>query len=359
MTGLLLRSLWSVEQIQPGFETRNISTAYFTKPKNDPGFEQRLESALENAPGVQSAALAYPAPFSQGGLTSGFGIRNRDQRPGEPEFHGEAYFVTHGYFQTLRIPILAGRGLAATDTAAAPLVCVIDRKLAERFFPNQNPIGHEISMYQGWARIVGVTAAVRADGLEEETRPVVYYSLPQVPIFAQAAAILRSPVPAAALIRDTVRRTNSSVPVYDVQTMEERMGEKLGIRRVMAVLLAIFAAISLLLATMGIYGVTAQVVAERTQEIGVRMALGARPARILRHYVGHGLRAAVAGIVLGAFLTFFVQRWIAAMLYQVKALDRATLAISLAAILLVLLLSIWWPARRASRIDPQAALRHE
>jgi predicted permease len=307
---------------------------------------------------VQSAALAYPVPFSQGGLTSGFGIRNRNQRPGEPEFHGEAYFVTPGYFKTLRIPILAGRGLAATDTAGALLVCLIDRNLADRFFPNQDPIGHEIRMYKGWARIVGITAAVRADGLEEETRPVVYYSLPQIP-FPQAAVILRSTVPAAALIRDTVRRTNGSVPVYDVQTMEERMGEKLGIRRVMAVLLAIFAAISLLLATMGIYGVTAQVVAERTQEIGVRMALGARPAQILRYYVGHGLRAAAAGIVLGAFLTLFAQRWITAMLYQVKALDRTTLAASLAAILLVVLLAVWWPARRASRIDPEVALRYE
>ncbi len=294
-----------------------------------------------------------------GGLTSGFGIRNREQQPGEPELHGEAYFVTPEYFRTLRIPLFAGRNLAVTDNAGAPLVCLIDRNLADRFFPNQNPIGQEIAMYKGWAQIVGVTAAVRADGLEEETRPVVYYSLAQIPFFAQSAAVVRSAVPAAALIRDTVRRTNSTVPVYDVQTMEERMGEKLGIRRVLAALLAIFGAISLLLATIGIYGVIAQVVAERTQEIGVRMALGARPAQILRQFMAQGLRAAGLGLALGTLVTLYVQKWISGLLYQVKALDAGTIGISLAATLLVLLLAVWWPARRASRISPQTALRYE
>lgn len=359
MTGLLLRSLWVVQQIQPGFDTHNVTTAYLTKPRNDPGFQSRLKTALQNAPGVQSAALAYPVPFSQGGLTSGFGIRNRQPQPGEPEWHGEAYFVTPEYFQTLRIPIVAGRNLADTDTAEAPTVCLIDRKLADRFFPNQDPIGQEISMYKGWARIVGVTAAVHADGLEEETRPVVYYSLPQIPFFQTAAVVLRSAGPAANLIRETIRRTNSSVPVYDVLTMEERIGMKLGIRRVLAVLLAIFGGISLLLATIGIYGVIAQVVAERTQEIGVRMALGARPAQILRQFMGQGLRAAGLGLVLGAMVTLYVRKWIAGMLYQARAFDWITVAASVLAILFVLLLAIWLPARRASRIDPQTALRYE
>jgi predicted permease len=359
MTSLLLRSLWAVQQIQPGFETHNVTTAYFTKPRNDPGFEVRLKTALENAPAVESAALAYPVPFTQGGLTSGFRIRNRQPQTGEPEWHGEAYFVTPGYFRTLRIPLVAGRNLAETDSANAPMVCLIDRKLADRFFPNQNPIGQEIAMYNGWARIVGVTAAVRADGLEEETRPVVYYSLSQIPISRQAAAVVRSQAPAGNLIRETVRRTNSSVPIYDLQTMEERIGEKLGIRRVLAVLLAIFGAISLLLATIGIYGVIAQVVAERTQEIGIRMALGARPAQILRQFLGQGMRAATLGLVVGALLTAYIRRWIAGMLYQVHALDWAAIGTSLSAILLVLLLAVWWPARRASRIDPQTALRHE
>jgi len=359
MTGLLLRSLWMVEQIQPGFDTRNVTTAYFTKPRNDPGFELRLKTALQNAPGVESAALVYPVPFTQGGLTSGFEIRNRKAQAGEPEWHGEAYFVTPEYFQTLHIPIVAGRNLAETDIAGAPLVCLVDRKLADRFFHNQDPIGQEIAMYQGFARIVGVTAAVRADGLEEETRPVVYYALPQVPLFRTAGVVLRSQVPAARLIRETVHRSNGAVPVYDLQTMEERIGEKLGIRRVLAALLAIFGGISLLLAAIGIYGVIAQVVAERTQEIGVRMALGARPAQILHQFLGQGLRAAGFGLLLGAGATLYLQKWIVSLLYHVQAFDWTTLAGSVAAILVILLLAVWWPARRASRIDPQTALRYE
>ena len=154
-------------------------------------------------------------------------------------------------------------------------------------------------MYKGWARIVGVTAAVRADGLEEETLPVVYYSLPQMTFSQTAGAIVRSKAAAGSLIRETVRRTNPAAPVYDVMTLEDRIGEKLGIRRVLAALLAIFGGISLLLATIGIYGVIAQVVAERTQEIGIRMALGARPEQILRQFLGHGLRAGGLGLALG------------------------------------------------------------
>jgi len=359
MTGLLLRSLWTVQQIQPGFDAHNVTTAYFTKPENDPGFQGRLKTALQGAPGVESAALAYPVPFTQGGLTSSFSIRNRERAPGEPEWHGEAYFVTPGYFHTLRIPIVAGRNLAETDDDKAPTVCVIDRNLADRFFPNQDPLGHELAMYKGWARIVGVAATVRADGLEEETRPVVYYSLPQIPYFKSAAAMVRSQVPAGNSVREAVRRTNSAVPVYDVQTMDERIGEKLGMRRVLAELLAVFGGISLLLATIGIYGVIAQVVAERTQEIGIRIALGAQRGQILRQFLGHGLRSAALGIALGGVATVAIQKWISGLLYQVKAFDALTLAVALAAILVVLLVAVWWPARRASRIDPQIALRYE
>jgi predicted permease len=359
ITGLLLRSLWNVERVPVGFDAHQITTAYFAKPKNDATFQERLVSALANAPGVESAALAYPVPFTTGGLTSGFMIRDREHRPDEPEWHGEAYFVTPQYLHALRIPLLRGRNLAESDSANAPTVCLIDRSLAEKFFPNQDPIGHEIGMYKGWAQIVGVVANVRADGLEEAARPVAYYSLAQIPYFSQAAAVVRSSVPAGSLIRDMVRRTNSSVPVFDVQTMDERIGESMGIRRVLPALLVTFGGIALLLAAIGIYGVIAQVVSEQTREVGVRMALGARGSQILALFMRQGLYAGGLGLLVGLAVTVLVQRWVGTLLYQVRALDLPTLGMALAAIVAVLMAAVWLPSRRASKIDAQMALRHE
>jgi putative ABC transport system permease protein len=359
VTGLLLRSLWNVEQIALGFDPRHITTAYVIRPKNDPTFQERLLAELKQTPGIESAALAYPVPFSEGGLTSGFAIIGRRHAANEPDWHGEAFFVTPDYFETLRIPLLRGRNLSADDTAKAPLVCLIDRTLAERFFPNEDPIGRKIAMYQGAAQIVGVVANSRSDGLEAVTRPTVYYSLPQIPFFPQRAAIVRSRIPAAGLIRQAVRRTNASVALFDVLTMEQRIGESLGIRRILSVLLAVFGGIGVLLATIGIYGVIAQLVAERTQEVGIRMALGARPSQILADFTARGLRAGAAGLLFGAAATAYAQKWIASFLYQVRGFDAATMASSAAGVLLVLLAAAWVPARRASKIDPQSALRHE
>jgi predicted permease len=359
VTVLILRSLWAVERIEPGFDTRGVTTAYFMKPKNDPGFLHRLQVSLSSSPGVQSAALAFPVPFAGGGLTSGFLIKNRQRRPGDPLWHGEAYFVTPDYFPTLRIPLLRGRNLADYDKRGSPVVCVIDSKVAERFFAGEDPIGQEIAMYQGWARVVGVVGAIRGTTLEEGSRPSVYYSLPQVPLFDQAGIVVRSATPAGGIIREAVRRTNATVPIFDLKTIEERIGESLGIRRLLATLLSVLGAISLLLATVGLYGVIAQVVSERTAEIGIRMALGARPRQILSQFMRQGMRAGLLGLAVGFIAVAYSQRLLTGMLYEVQPFDAATVASAAAGILSLLLIAVWWPARRASRIDPQQALRYE
>ena len=175
MTTLMLRSLWAIERIEPGFDPNSVTTAFFIKPQNDPGFFDRLQSTLQASPGVQSAALANPVPFADSGVTSGFAIRNRQEQGGMLG-SAEGFQVTPGYFQTLRIPFLRGRNFAASDTEASPLVCVIDSRLAQQFFPGQDPIGQEIAMFKGWARIVGVVAAIRGTSLEGDSRPAVYYS---------------------------------------------------------------------------------------------------------------------------------------------------------------------------------------
>ncbi len=358
-TGLLLRSFWTVQQVRPGFDSANLTTAYLLKPRNDPGFVARLEAALPSPGGARSAALVYPLPFSGEDLLALFSIKGRQRQPGEPEWLGRAYFVSPSYLDTLRIPVLRGRGLLETDGAEAPLVCVIDASLARRFFPNQEPLGQEIRMYRGWARIVGIAAPVRASTLEEGPQATVYYSNIQLPLFSRVAMLVRSPAPAGALIRDMVRRTNGSVPVFDVRSMEDRIAESFSIRRVMALLVCVFAAVCLLLAGVGLHGVVAQIVSERTPEIGVRLALGASPGQILARFLAEGLRSAGAGLLIGLAATAFVQRWLTGLLFEVKPFDLPTFAAAGAGVIAVVLVAVWRPARRASRIDPQAVLRYE
>jgi predicted permease len=359
ITVLLLRSLWAVEQLQPGFDTAHLSTAFLIKPKNDPGFFDRLRTELRSGPGIDSAALAYPLPFSGGGLTSGFSIKDRQRYSGEPEWHGEAYIISPEYLRTLRIPLLRGRDLTDSDTATSPLVCLIDTQLAERFFPNQDPIGHEIAMYKGYARVVGIVGTIRGTTLEEGSRPVVYYSLAQVPYFPTAAVLVRSSMAASGLIREAVRRTNRTVPIYDMRSMEDRIRESLGIRRLLALLLTVFGGISLVLTTAGLYGVVAQLVAHRTNEIGIRMALGAQPGQILAQFARQGLRAGVIGLACGWAAAAYAQRWVAPMLYRIRPFDLATFGSASVGVLMLLAAAVWWPARCASRIDPQRALHYE
>lgn len=359
-TGLLLQSLWTIERIQPGFDPAHVTTAYLLKPKQDPGFKHRLDEALANAPGAQAAALAYPVPMSgEGGLTSMFDIRSRHHQQGEAEWHGEAYFVSARFFDTLRIPLVHGRGLADSDNESAPLVCVIDRNLAERFFPRQDPIGQEIGMYAGWARIVGVVANIRGTTLESESRPVVYYSIHQIPFFAQAGIVVRSETPGAPLIRNAVRQAGGSAPVFDVRSMEERIAESLGVRRILARLITVFGAVCLLLAAVGLAGVAGQMVSERAKEIGVRVAVGARPEQILALFLGRGLTSAAIGLAAGVLAAVFLERRLESMLYGIAPLDLATFLAASLTVLIVLFPAVLWPAWRASKIDPQTILRHE
>lgn len=352
--GLLIRSLHAVQSLSPGFDTQQLHTAYLLKPAADPTFLARLRPALAAQPGVESAALAYPLPFSGGGLTSSFRIRNRQRGPNEPEWHGEAYMVSPEYFRTLRVPLLQGRGIEESDTNPAPLVCVIDAQLAQKFFPGQDPLGQEIAMYRGWARIVGIAGAIRGTSLEEGSRPAVYYSLDQVPFFQEAGIVVRA---RQANLREAVKATNASVALYDMRSMEQRLDSTLGLRKSVTWLLSVFGAICLLLASVGLYGVVAQVAGERTREIGIRLALGARPGQVLRGFLGQAAGLTAWGLGVGLLLAAYAARWVRSLLYGGKEIDPALLLAAGGVVAILALASAWWPAYRASRVDPQQALR--
>lgn len=357
-TGLLLRSLWSVERISPGFDRSNLTTAMFNKPPNDSGFFNRLENALVAQPGIESSTIAYPLPFTgNGGLTSGFYIKGRPQ-PSTIPWHGAAWLVSPRYFDTMRIPVLVGRAFNASDVKTAPPVCLIDKTFAERFFPNENPIGQEISMH-GLARIVGIVADIRSTTLERESLPAVYYPTAPQEGFPLRGLIVRSRIPAGPAIRTAVRQASPQAPVFGIETMDNLIGESLGIRRAVATLVCIFAGICILLAAIGLHGVVTQIVVERSGEIAVRMALGARPSSILAQFLKYGLRSGFMGVICGLSLSIYAQRALGNLLYDVKPFDPATFAEACAGIAFVLLIAVVWPARRASRTDPHAVLRHE
>ncbi len=215
-------------------------------------------------------------------------------------------------------------------------------------------------MFRGWARIVGVVASIRDSALEDDSRPVIYYSLAQMmPFYPQRAALVRSATPGGPVIRDSVRKANPGAPVFDIQTMDARIAQSFAIRSTLAWLIAGFGVISGLLAAIGVNGVVARFVAERRTEIGIRMALGAQPGRIVSRFLAQGLRPALAGIGVGLVIALSSGTLLQSYLYEVSPRDPMLLGSAVAGVLLVLLAAMLWPALRAARIDPQEALRGE
>jgi predicted permease len=360
LTGLLLKSLKAIESLQPGFDARDLTTAFLIKPTANPNaFFDRLLSSLRAATGVQSAALAYSIPFGGDAPTSLFDIKGHHHRAGEPEWHAEAYQVSPGYFETLRIPLLRGRAISEFDTAGAPSVCVIDASLAKRFFPNEDPIGQEIRMYSGGARIVGIVSTVRDATLESASRPVVYYPLAQIPYFPELGIVVRSSLPAASLVRKAVHNADPSVAVFDLKAMEERIDASLVTRSWIAWLVAVFSGIGILLAALGIHAAIAQIVTERTAEIGIRMALGARPGDIFNRYVTQGLRLSLAGIAIAVCAALACRQWLTSFLYRVEPMDPAIWILGVLGVLAISIAAVLAPSWRASHVDPQTALRTE
>ncbi len=360
LMGLLLKSLKAIETLRPGFDGNNLTTAFIIKPTQNPdAFFARLLTNLRSSPVVQSAALAYSIPFGGDAPTSMFDIKSHKHKNGEPEWHGEAYQVSPGYFETLRVPLLRGRRIDESDTKQAPVVCVIDEGFAKRFFRNEEPLGQEIAMYGGWARVVGVVGTVRDQTLEATSRPVVYYALAQIPYFPTLGVIVRSPISAASVIRSAVSNADPNLPVYDVKTMEERISSAESTPSLLAILVSIFAIVTISLAAIGLHGVIAQVVAESGSEIGVRMALGARAADIFQHYALSGIGLSIVGVIIGLSAAAASAGFMRSFLYEVRPLDPAVMFLAAMGAIAVSILAVLAPALRAAHVDPQTALRTE
>ncbi len=381
--GLLLRSFDRLLRIDPGFNVKNLLTVninlpasrYQDNPRVTAFYDQLLER-VRALPGVVAAAATSGLPLTDASGDTVFQIEGRpttgvvDQTtPPDRSAFGHFYFwqVTPDYFKTMGIALRQGRALQTSDDANAPPVVVINETMARRFWPNESPLGKRIRLSQRrpWAEIVGVVRDVPLRQLNEEAQPEGYLSPMQGVASSTArgmSLVMRTaadPPALAEAVRREVRALDSTVPVFGVSTAEQALGRTVAQPRFNLILLGSFAVVALLLAAVGIYGVLANAVRQRTHEMGVRLALGASPGAVFRLVIGQGMRLAVIGTGVGLGGAFALTRYLESLLYEVKPTDPLTFGGVALLLLGVALLACWIPARRATKVDPMVALRCE
>jgi len=371
--GLVTRSLMRLNAVDPGFGADHLLTLEYRLPRNKYpkgdeqwNFHKRVVERVQALAGVRSAAVVRALPFSGNAAGCAFVLTDRAPPPAGQEPHAELNVAHPRYFETMEIPILRGRGIGDEDGADAPPVVVINRAMAQRYWPDGDPIGKTLELrgaiLDGGERrvtIVGVVGDIKHGALDDPTEPQIYTPQAQLP-FIFATLVVRTEIEPMALA-DEVRRAVWSVdpeqPVWKVRTMESLLSRSLRPRSLTALLLGIYSGVALLLAALGIYGVIAYVVSQRTNEIGIRMALGAPARQIVRAVVAQGLALAAWGIGVGCVGTLLLGRIVRSQLFGVSAADPLTFAGVLGLLAVVALLASWIPARRATRIDPASALR--
>ena len=372
-SGLLLSSLKVLERIETGFQPSGLLTARFALPRavydkdeKQAAFLTSVEERLRNVPGVTSSALVDNLPFSHDGGMASFFLHGHPAGPNDPGPHGNIRQVSPGYFSTLRIPVLRGREFTDDDRQGTQLVAIIDTVLARQYWPGQDPIGQQIGLDDRdkgpWITIVGVTAHARASSLESDTNEGFYYlPLAQVPSPRASVAVRssRAPESLTADLASAVRASDSSIALYDIKTMEQRVDESLIGRSFVVILLSTFASLALLLAALGLYGVISYSVRLRTRELGVRMALGAPRKNVLGMVLLQGMRLAVIGLASGFLVAVFLGRIFSSLLFKVSVLEFMPWLSAIAALAATVLLASYLPARRAASIEPTKALRTE
>jgi putative ABC transport system permease protein len=372
-SGLLLRSFGKLLEVKPGFNPRNVLTAQTSLPRTKytdetkiASFSDALLGRVSSLPGVLHVAMANQPPLTPGADNSVFSIRDYHPGPKDPQPHADTIYATPDYFAAMGIPLLQGRTYSEAEMRPerGPVwegsVVVVDEALAKRFWGNESAVGKQLGWSEKgpWATIVGVAATVRSNDLAEESKGTIYfpYHAPVMTLVVRAAS---DPRPLVTAIRQQVQAVDPDQPIYDVKTMDERVAASLERRRFSATLLGLFAGLALVLALIGLNGVISYLVAQRTHEIGVRMALGARPVGVLRLVLSQALVMAAGGVVTGMIAAYFASRLLANQLYGVQPADAATFWAVPALLTATAVAASGIPAWRATRVDPLVALRYE
>lgn len=387
--GLMLRTMWQLSRVRPGFNPRSMLTFSMGLSPANRSSADRIRNAYRDLtesvlslPGVQAAGLGDDVPLSGNDSELPFWVSGRPRPSSQSEMlWALLYDVTPGYLHALDIPLLRGRFVSDTDVKSSAKVVVIDETMAKGLFPHQDPIGQSIRIavpdgfgpgLDGPIEIVGVVGHVKHFGLESDTSAKIQYQLylPLVQLPDQLLPLVAGgmtmmvrttvdPLSLVSAVRRRIAEKDSEQPVFDVQTMDRRVSDSVAGRRFSMLLLGVFAALALVLASVGIYGVISYTATQRTHEIGIRMALGAERADVLRMVVGHGLRLSLIGIGAGLVAALALTRLMSSMLFGVRPTDFVTFAAVSLLLAGVAAMASYVPARRATRVDPIIALRYE
>ena len=371
--GLIVRSFWALRSVEPGFAPENmLSLRYQLPPSRYPqsfadypagwarifSFQRELLEQVEAIPGVRSAAIAFNDPLSAG-FTNSFVIEGRDQSAaaGQPEVPTRP--ASANYFSTAGIPLLQGRSFTSSDDAGAPPVVIINAAMARQFFANENPLGQRLRFWGISREIIGVVGNERFAGLANEPAPAMYPPLAQAPATTGTLLVRTVGDPRAVLgsVRAAIRSIDRDVAPFGITTMGDALDASVAQERFLAFLLTAFAALALVLALVGVYGVVSYSVAQRGREIGIRLALGASSQLVLRSIVGEGLRLAVAGCAIGIIGALAAARLVRSQLFGVSANDPLTIAAAVATMAAVAVAASLIPAIRASTLPPAEVLR--
>jgi predicted permease len=366
--GLFIRSFMSAQQINPGFNPHNVLIAtydLFTGGYSEASgveFDRQLVAKLEAQPGIQSVALSSRVPLGFGGGSTAVNPEGYVSQANE-SMETQVAIVTPNYFQTLQIPLVKGRDFTPQDTKSSQRVVIVSETFVNRYWPNQEALGKQLNsdLTHEWFTVVGVARDSKVNGLNEKPAPFLY--LPQYQVYRATMIVLArtngDPLAAGKTVEKTIHELNADLVVFDITSLELREQIASFGQRVAGTFVGAFGLLALVLAAVGIYGVTSYTTRQRTHEIGIRMTLGASKRDVLRLVLGHGLRLTLIGVGLGLAASFALTRFLTSLLLGVTSTDALTFSSVALLLCAVALFACFIPARRAMRVDPMVALRYE